>query len=117
LQGAIAYELHQKIRSYAVTPTTTFFANDWALTVAGCYNFGVIRPALGYQRLDYYTPSGSLTQNMWGVSATAPIGPGALYAFWGGASTSGGAAAGERVGGVTRGNDTNAQQYEVSYTY
>src|SRR5206468_9751615 len=62
-------------------------------------------------------PSGSLTQNMWAVSATAPIGPGALYAFWGGASTSGGAAAGERVGGVTRGNDTNAQQYEVSYTY
>jgi predicted porin len=117
VQIGVAYENNQKVRSYATAGGGTLFADDWALTVAAGYNFGVVRPAIVYQRLDYDTPTGSLTQNMWGVSVTAPIGPGALYAAWLGASTGGGAAAGERVGAVTQGNDTNSQQYEVSYTY
>ena len=49
---------------------------------------------------------------------TAPIGPGALYFFWGDAlDGKGGAVNGTRVGGLTKGTDTGSQQWEISYTY
>jgi predicted porin len=71
-----------------------------------------------YERLDYDTATGSLTRNFWGISATAPIGPGALYAFYGQAlDGSGTSVDGTRVGGLTRGSDTASQQWEISYTY
>jgi predicted porin len=110
IQIGTAYEKNVKVRGPNLS--------DWAFTAAGAYNFGIVRPALVYQRLDYDTPTGSLTQNMWGVSLTAPIGPGAAYFFYGGTnSPGGGAAAGERVGGVTKGSNTKASQWELSYTY
>ena len=62
--------------------------------------------------------TGSLTRNFYGVSATAPIGPGALYAFWGRAEDGkGGAVDGTRVGGLTKGSQTGSDQWEISYTY
>jgi predicted porin len=92
--------------------------NDWAGTITGAYNFGIVRPALVYQRTDYDTPTGSLTQNLWGVTITAPIGPGALYASWIQAGKGGGSSVqGERVGGVTRGSETASDQWTISYTY
>ncbi|HYT97731.1 MAG TPA: porin, partial [Casimicrobiaceae bacterium] len=70
------------------------------------------------ERLDYDTPTGSLTRDFYGVSVTAPIGPGALYFFWGDAlDGKGGSVNGTRVGGLTKGNDTGSQQWEISYTY
>src|SRR3989440_1063989 len=119
IQAGVGYERNVKVRNYSVTPSPNqFYANDWALTVTGAYNFGVVRPALVYERLDYDTPTGSLTRDFYGVSVTAPIGPGALYFFWGDAlDGKGGAVNGERVGGVTKGTDTGSQQWEISYTY
>jgi len=110
LQVGLAYERNVKVRGPGLS--------DSAATITGAYNFGIIRPALVYERLDYDTPTGDLKRDFWGVSATAPIGPGVLYAFYGDASNGkGGAAQGTRVGGLTAGSDTGSQQWEVSYTY
>jgi predicted porin len=110
LQVGLGYERNVKVRGPDLS--------DTAWTITGAYNFGVVRPALVYERLDYDTPSGDLKRNFWGVSATAPIGPGVLYAFYGDASNGkGGAATGTRVGGLTKGSDTGSKQWEVSYTY
>jgi len=119
IQAGIGYERNIKVRNYAVTPSPNqFYANDYAITVTGAYNFGVIRPALVYERLDYDTPTGDLKRDFWGVSVTAPIGPGALYAFFGQAMDGKGSSPdGTRVGGLTKGNDTGSQQWEISYTY
>jgi predicted porin len=126
IQAGVGYERNVKVRNYAVTGGT-LNASDWALTITGAYNFGVVRPALVYERLEYEVPpalatssSGlaKLKRDFWGVSATAPIGPGALYAFFGDAlAGKGNAPDGSRVGGLTKGSDTKSQQWEVSYTY
>src|SRR5947207_9819307 len=119
IQAGVGYERNVKVRNYNVVPSPNqFYANDWALTITGAYNFGVVRPAIVYERLDYDTPTGSLTRDFYGLSVTAPIGPGALYFFWGDAlDGKGGAVNGERVGGLTKGTDTGSQQLEISYTY
>jgi len=110
IQAGIGYESNIKVRGPQL--------NDWAFTVTGAYNFGVVRPALVYERLDYDTVTGSLTRNLWGVTATAPIGPGALYAAYIMAQDGNGTAVeGTRVGGLTRGSQTSSQQWEISYTY
>jgi predicted porin len=110
LQLAGAFERNTKVRGPQLSDT------DWTLT--GAYNFGVIRPALVYERTKYDTPTGDLKRNLWGVSGTAPVGPGVIYAFFGKASDGkGSAATGERVGGLTKGDDTGSNQWEISYTY
>src|SRR5438552_1572298 len=86
IQAGIGYERNVKVRNYAVTGGTVN-ADDYAFTVTGAYNFGVIRPALVYERLEYEVPQtgattstslAKLKRDLWCVSATAPIGPGAL---------------------------------------
>ena len=110
IQAGVGYERNVKVRG----PTL----DDYALTVTGAYNFGVVRPALVYERLDYDTPTGSLKRDLWGASVTAPMGPGAWYFFWGHASNGKGSAVdGTRVGGLTKGSDTSSDQWELSYTY
>jgi predicted porin len=111
IQAGIGYESNIKVRCP--------ICNDWAFTVTGAYNFGVVRIAGVYERLDYdIATGGDLTRNFWGVSATAPIGPGALYAFYGKANDGDGSSIeGSRVGGLTRGSSTSSQQWEISYTY
>jgi len=125
IQAGIGFERNIKVRNYAVTGGT-LNADDWELTVTGAYNFGVVRPALVYEHLDYEVPAGLTTagglshlkRDFWGVSVTAPIGPGALYFFWGDAlDGKGNAPDGSRVGGLTKGTDTGSQQWEISYTY
>jgi predicted porin len=124
LQLGLAYELNSRVRFAS--------GNDQALSVAGGYNFGLVRLGLIYQRLKYeqyagttsLTSLGNVSQNMYGASATAPIGPGTLYAFWGIANGSGSCnvagiegVAACRVGGAVNGPNDKAQQYEISYTY
>jgi predicted porin len=92
--------------------------DDTAITVTGAYNFGVVRAALVYERLDYDTPTGSLRRDFWGISGTMPMGPGVWYAFYGRANDGkGGAADGTRISGLAKGADTSANQWELSYTY
>jgi len=107
-QGGIAYESNQKVRCLT--------CNDWAMSVAANWNFGIVKLGGVYERLDYDVTGGNLTRNFWGISATAPVGPGELYAFYGDAGDGSGPA-GTRVGQVNAGNSTGAAQWEISYTY
>jgi predicted porin len=110
IQAGVAVEQNRKVRGPDL--------NDTDITVSGGYNFGVVRPALVYEWLKYETPSGDLKRDLWGISATAPMGPGTLYAFFGHAGNGkGGAADGTRVGGLAKGSDTSSNQWEISYTY
>ena len=109
-QAGAAFEYNKDVRAPQL--------DDNAITVTGAWNFGVARVAAVYERLDYDTPTGSLKRNFWGVSGTMPMGPGVWYAFYGKAlEGTGGAAEGTRIAGLARGGDSDAQQYEISYTY
>ena len=110
IQAGAAFESNQKVRGADL--------NDTEMTLTGGYNFGVVRVALLYEYLKYDTPTGDLKRNMWGISGTMPMGPGTWYAFYGRAGDGRGSAAdGTRVAGLTRGSDTGANQWELSYTY
>ena len=109
-QLGLAYELNEKVRGQSL--------KDQAFSVAGNWNFGVVKVGGVYEHLDYDTPTGSLTRNFWGVSATVPIGPGEMYAFYGDAGDGGGGSAnGTTVGQLTKGGGTGASQWSISYTY
>jgi predicted porin len=110
-QGGIAYELNKDVR----VVNNVSQGDDWAFTVTAAWNFGVVRIAGVYERLDYDTPTGSLKRNFYGVSATAPVGPGTIYAFYGLADE--GKGGGSRVAGLASGPDTEADQFSISYTY
>ena len=110
IQAGLAFEQNEKVRGPGL--------NDTDITLTGGYDFGIIRPALVYEYIKYDTPTGELKRNFWGISATIQMGPGTWYAFYGRAGDGRGSAAdGERVGGLTRGPDTAASQWELSYTY
>jgi predicted porin len=106
-QGGVAYEYNNEIRGVGL--------KDWALTLTAAWNFGIARPAFVYERLDYDTPAGSLKRDMYGLTVTAPIGPGTLYASW--IHANDGKGGGSRVGGLASGGDTSADHYTISYTY
>lgn len=110
----VAYEQHNKLRGAQL--------DDSAFSVAGNYNFGVVKVGGVYERMDFDTASGSLKRDFYGVGVTVPAGPGEFFAFYGRAEDGkGGAADGTRVGsatgGVTKGSDTSADQWSVSYSY
>jgi len=110
IQVGAGIEGHQKVRGQNL--------DDTAISVTGGYNFGVVRVAAVYDHLKYDTPTGDLKRDLWGISGTMPMGPGTWYAFYGKASDGKGSAAdGTRVAGLAKGNDTQSQQYEISYTY
>ena len=110
LQLGIGLEAHNKVRGGDL--------NDEAISVTGGWNFGVARVAAVYDHLKYDTPTGDLKRDFWGVSGTIPMGPGTWYLFYGRAGEGKGSAAdGTRVAGLSKGGDTDPQQYEVSYTY
>jgi predicted porin len=116
LDLGLAYEHNYNIR---VTGR-----KDDALSVAAGYDFGAVGPIASvrvggvYERLRYDTPTGDLTRNFYGVSATLAVGDGAFYAFVGRAANgTGGAADGTQIGGLTKGPSSAATQWEVSYSY
>jgi predicted porin len=110
IQAGASFERNNKVRGLDL--------NDTEITVTGGYNFGVVRVAAVYEYLKYETPTGDLKRDFWGVSGTVPMGPGTWYLFYGQANDGKGSAAdGERVAGLTKGSDTGARQWEVSYTY
>lgn len=116
LDLGVAYERNDNVR----------FANttDSALSIAGGYDFGTIAGGAGlrigavYERLRYGTPTGDLTRDFWGASATIPVGGGSIYAFWGHAANGGGSAVdGTAIAGLTKGPDSACDQWEISYSY
>ncbi len=116
LDLGLAYERNNNVR-FAHT-------NDDALSVAGGYDFGTIAGGVGlrvgavYERLKYDTPVGELKRDFWGISATAPVGGGSIYAFWGHAGNGKGSAVdGTSIGGLSKGPDSASDQWEISYSY
>ena len=112
LQVGIAGEWNEKVRGPDL--------DDYAVSISGGWNFGIVRLAGVYERLKYDTPTGDLKRDFWGVSGTIPMGTGSWYLFYGRANDGkGGAADGERIGpfGPAKGSDTSSNQWEVSYTY
>ena len=66
----------------------------------------------------YDTPTGDLKRNFYAVSATLAVGDGAFYAFVGRAANgTGGAVDGTQIGGLSKGTNSAATQWEVSYSY
>jgi len=114
VQLGIAYQRHDRIRGTPVEPFT-----DDALSVAGSYQFELVRIGAVYERLQYEaTSTTDLKRNFYGIGATADVGPGLLYAFVGRAGNGTGTAVdGTRIGGLTKGKDTGSTQWTVSYTY
>ena len=110
IQVGAAYEGNQKVRGEDL--------NDYDFTITGGYNFGVVRVAAVYERLNYDTPTGDLKRDFWGISGTMPMGPGTWYAYYGWAGDGKGSAEdGTRIAGLAKGDDTRSQQWEISYTY
>jgi predicted porin len=107
-QGGLAYEFNRDVRGDAL--------DDWALSVVGAWDFGPVRVAGVYERLQYDTPGGMLKRNFWAVSGSGPLGPGTWYAFYGQANDGSGPST-QRVGGLTGGPGSGAWQGSLSYSY
>ena len=112
----IAYEHNNAVR--------TTGRKDDALSVAAAYDFGTLGQNVGvrlgavYEYLRYDTPNGDLKRNFYAVSATISIGDGVVYALWGRAPDGFGSAQdGTQIGGLTKGPNSAATQWEVSYSY
>lgn len=124
-EGNYGVRGRQAVVVISPTPTGTSLTgkqlNDYAFSVAGAYTFGSVKVAGVYERLKYdsaLVSGGDLTRNFFGVSLTGNLGPGQAYAFYGQANNGGGSAAnGYRVGGLVKGDNTRAVQWELSYTY
>ena len=101
--------------------TTGSKLNDYAFSVAGAYNFTIVKVGAVYELLKYDNEGlegGDLKRNFWGASLTGNLGPGQAYLFYGQANNGTGSAPdGTRVGGLVKGEDTRAIQWEISYTY
>jgi predicted porin len=105
--GGLAFERNQDVRADGL--------DDWAFTAVAAWDFGLARVAALYERLDYETPAGPVKRDLYGATVTANVGNGSFYAAWiHGADGKGG---GSRVGTVSSGPDTGADQWEVSYSY
>jgi predicted porin len=116
LDLGLAYEHNYSIRSTG--------PKDDAFTIAAGYDFGALGPiasvriGAAYELLRYDTPTGDLKRNFYAVSATLTVGEGAFYAFIGRAANgSGHAVDGTQIGGLTKGPNSAATQWEVSYSY
>jgi len=114
LQLGAAYELHHNIRGTLGAPLS-----DTAFSIAGGYQFEYFRLGAVYEHLRYdATPTTDITRDFYGAGVTIDAGPGLLFLYWGRAGDGKGSAAnGSNVGGLVKGVNTGATQWEVSYTY
>ncbi len=120
IQAGLAYEMNKEVRGSNL--------DDYGVSLAGAYNFGVWRLAGVWERIKYDTPTGDVHRDFFGVSGTFNLGPGQVYALFGLANDGKGSACDINdavncsrtlgaVGGVARGSDTGARQWSLSYTY
>ncbi len=115
-QGGIAYEFRNNFRTGSITNPKL---QDEAYSIAGAWNFGVVKVGGVFEQVKYDIASGGdVKRNMWGASVTWNLGPGQLYGMYGWAGNGTGSSVdGSQVGAVRKGENTGAQQWEVSYTY
>lgn len=133
IQGALTYSRHNKFRCYSApsaaglttqapcgsSPFAGFSANDDAVTIAGSYDFGILRLALMYEHLKYETPTGDLKRDMWGISSTIPLGGGLIYVYYGDAGDGKGSASDSesRINSLVHGADSGSKNFEIGYRY
>jgi len=138
ISAAIAYANGPIEAGFAWQQNEDFRApglDDNAYTAALGWNFGFLRVAGVYERLEYDTPAGKLKRNLWGASVTVPVGAGTFYASFqrandgsgpnaltiipGPVITGTGTPCGTacRVGALTGGSDTGANHISLSYSY
>src|SRR5262249_40954271 len=112
ISAAIAYEVHNNLRSGAVAACTTCPVDpnakrqDQGLTIAGAYTFGAFKIAAVGEWLKYDTPvavgsTSEVKRNLWGISGTANIGPGQAYAAYFKANNGRGATCFTNAAGIT----------------
>jgi predicted porin len=95
--AAVAYERDDDFRADSTT--------DEALSIAGNWTFGNFKVGAVWNRVKYDGAGADFDRDFWGVSLTAKLGPGSLYAFYGDA-------------GNNKGNGSiNGGADEISYTY
>jgi predicted porin len=121
------YETNRKLRAYSNTATGIGpqDLNDQAFTATGAYDFGAARVGLVYEHLEYEIGGSAggayrqdtLKRDYYGASLTVPVGTGTAFAYYGYAGKGKGAPDGTRHGDLVAGNDTQAAQYEITYTY
>jgi predicted porin len=129
-QAGIAYEVHNNTRPRSVPSLTTpanpdtnrwtqFRLQDEAFSIAASWNFGPAKIAGVFEQVRYdIATGGDLKRNMYGAAVTWNLGPGQLYAMYGYAQDGEGSSLdNSQVGAVRKGDNTGAQQWEVSYTY
>jgi predicted porin len=121
--GAIGFEYNNNVRCYTGSsggtaascgPSATLEADDWAFSVAGAWNFGIVRVAGLYERLDYDTPQGGLKRDLYGVFFSGPVGPGKWYVGYQYADEGKGPST-QRINGISGGDDTGAYHLTLSY--
>jgi predicted porin len=123
--GIVGFEYNSNVRCYATSTSTsgtnaqcgaTHFleADDWAFGVAAAWDFGIVRVAGLYERLDYDTPQGGLKRDLYGVYFSGPVGPGKWYLGYSYADEGKGPST-QRVNGISGGDDTGAYHLSISY--
>jgi predicted porin len=117
IQAGVVYEQHNAIRADAIAPIEKL--TDQGISAGFSYNFGVVKVGVAYEGLKYDVASGGdVKRNFWAVSGIWNIGPGQLYTMYGrGQDGTGSALDGSRVGAVTKGDQTSANTWQISYTY
>jgi predicted porin len=136
--GIIGFEYNNDVRCYngvgtgggngtnsacGVAPTAgnpRFEADDWALGIAAAWDFGIVRVAGLYERIDYDTPQGGLKRDLYGVYFSGPVGPGKWYLGYsyadeGKGPTDAQGRPTQRVNGIAGGDDTGAYHLSISY--
>ncbi|HEY7902476.1 MAG TPA: porin [Casimicrobiaceae bacterium] len=118
-QAGLAYEANNQVRGAKLDDSSTSFAMG--------YQFSGWRPAFVYEHLKYDVPSGDVHRDYFGISGTFNLGPGQVYAYVAKAYDGKGSAcdintigctrAAGAVGGVAKGDNTGANEWELSYTY
>jgi predicted porin len=121
--GILAYEANVDVRCYngnaggtAATCASayTMAANDWAFSAAAAWDFGIVRVAGLYERIDYDTPQGSVKRDLFGGYFSGPVGPGKWYVGYSYAKDGKGPST-QRINGMTGGDDSGAYHLTLSY--
>jgi predicted porin len=121
--GIMAFEYNDDVRCYNGNAGGTsatcgavhnFRANDWAFSLAGAWDFGMVRVAGLYERLDYDTPQGGLKRDLYGAYFSGPVWNGKWYVGYSYAKDGKGPST-QRINGISGGDDTGAYHLTLSY--
>lgn len=107
-QAGLAFEKDKDVRAAGL--------DEWAFTATAAWDFGMVRIAGVYERLDYDTPAGDLKRNLWGIGANGPAGPGTWHIMYQKANDGKGPST-QRVNGLTGGSNSGAYHLTATYNY